>query len=306
MIAKKIKKLKKYKSNSSSSKSSRGKNNRPRKITSSKHTKNLKMHEKTKRLHTLKFNKNSNKLKRKVDKRTNKKYAKPFKKEINDLKGVRQKKSDKDTDYYSGPVSRIYKKLNVVEAMKAEAKENAKFKKRPPLASYTPEQVSAAINLIKSNDAVKEYLTKNVSSLTIAIMDELKAPNTDDSIASKLNIKVNAVRRVLNILQNYGITNYYIAKNTNGWLSFSWYINVDRIPAFIDSMVVKEEKKDIQIDNNCNDYFICPTCYKETKIIFPFDTAFENNFKCTFCSSKLEQIDKEELEKAMNDGHKEQ
>jgi transcription factor E len=301
----KIKKLKKGKSTYSHLKSSKATSGRYKKVANSKHIKNSKISSRSKHAKKIKLNKANNKVKLKISGK-NEKSTKIIKKKNYNLKRIKQKQSDKDKEYYSGPASRIYKKLNIVETMKAEAKENARFKKAPPLASYTPEQVSAAINLIKSNEAVKEYLTKNVSSLTLAIMDELKFPNTDDSIAAKLNIKVNSVRRVLNILQNYGITNYYIAKNTNGWLSFSWYINVDKIPTFIDSMITKEEKMGkTQIDKNCNDYFICPTCYKETKIIFPFDTAFENNFRCTFCSNKLESIDKEEIEKEMNDGQKE-
>lgn len=242
----------------------------------------------------MKANMKSAKKMKKVRKMKDSKLAKSSKLELK-RRGRPAKRLEQELD---SETARVYKKFHVLDAIKEEIKNEAKFKKKPQLSSYTPEQIEAAINMIKSNDAVKEYLTNNVSSLTLSVMDELKAPATDEAIAAKLNIKINAVRRILNILQNYGITNYYIAKNTNGWLSFAWYINVDKIPSFINSIIPNEEKKDIEIDENCNDYFICPSCYKETKIIVPFDSAFENNFKCSFCSASLERVDKEQFEEA--------
>lgn len=100
----------------------------------------------------------------------------------------------------------------------------------------THEEAKFAINLIKSDVSALEYLKKNVSKNAIEVLETITSPKTDDQIAVLLDMKINFVRRVLNIMQGYGITNYYVAKNTNGWLSFAWYINATKLQSFFDYM----------------------------------------------------------------------
>ncbi|EQD80504.1 Transcription factor TFIIE, alpha subunit, partial [mine drainage metagenome] len=77
--------------------------------------------------------------------------------------------------------------------------------------------------MLFSNDFAVNYLKKNVNKNALEVLALLQSPNTDEAISMQLDMKVNSVRRILNIMQGYGITNYYVAKNTNGWLSFAWY-----------------------------------------------------------------------------------
>ncbi|MGC8533770.1 MAG: hypothetical protein ACP5MV_04060, partial [Candidatus Parvarchaeum sp.] len=50
-------------------------------------------------------------------------------------------------------------------------------------------------------------------------------PKTDDALANELSVKVNEVRRVLNLLSGYGITKYDTEKDSKGWLTFNWYVD---------------------------------------------------------------------------------
>ena len=106
-----------------------------------------------------------------------------------------------------------------------------------------------------------------------------------------------AIRRILNILQGYGITNYYVAKNTNGWLSFAWFINIDKVEPFLEYVNRMGNGNSI-IKDECNDYFVCRKCYDTDKLIFTFDSAYESGFKCS-CGGALERIGKAEAEKLM-------
>ncbi|MDE1847295.1 MAG: hypothetical protein KGH52_04550, partial [Candidatus Micrarchaeota archaeon] len=45
---------------------------------------------------------------------------------------------------------------------------------------------------------------------------------------------------------------------------------------------------------NCNDFFMCEGCYETNKVILPFDTAFEMDFKCTACGKPLDMLSKEQ------------
>lgn len=156
----------------------------------------------------------------------------------------------------------------------------------------TPEEVRRTIDELILNDIAIGYLKKNVSKRAIDVLKTLTAPKTDEALASELDIKINAVRRILNIMQGYGITNYYVSKNVNGWLSFAWYVNVDKMKPFLDHVSSIESRRPI-ISNDCNDYFICNRCYDKTKLIFTFDAAFEENFKCGSCGAGLAMVDKD-------------
>ncbi|MEM0147625.1 MAG: hypothetical protein QXD11_02265 [Candidatus Micrarchaeaceae archaeon] len=136
-------------------------------------------------------------------------------------------------------------------------------------------------------------MEKNVGKFVVNVIKELNVPKDDEIIAADLNIRSNIIRSILNRLQGYGITNYYISKNINGWLSFSWYINVNKIPAFFDYIAVKNTEK--VINDYCNDYFICENCYKKDKLIFTFDKAMESEFKCRVCNEPFKRLSKAEV-----------
>ena len=131
------------------------------------------------------------------------------------------------------------------------------------------ENVSKIISEIVMDNDISEYLKKNVSKKAIEIIELLSTPRTDEYITDALEIKINAVRRILNILQGYGITNYNISKNVDGWLSFEWYINAGKAAQFLE-FVKNEAGMKNKIDDSCNDYFVCDNCYADNRLIFTF------------------------------------
>jgi transcription factor E len=163
----------------------------------------------------------------------------------------------------------------------------------------------SAIDILMQNAKGISYLKKNVSKNVVDVISLLTAPRTDEYITEKLGIKINAVRRMLNIMQNYGITNYYISKNKNGWLSFAWYMNTGKLPAFLE-MVKGAESEKSMIEEDCNDYFVCNSCYKENKLIFTFDAAYEAGFACNACGKNLDRVgNKTDVESLLGAGSEE-
>lgn len=157
-----------------------------------------------------------------------------------------------------------------------------------------PDVVKGYIEQIIASDIATDYLRKNVSKAAVEVLGMLYSPKTDEYLAEQLGMKINAIRRILNIMQGYGITNYYISKNDKGWLSFAWYINTSKVVPFLQHVTDLETEKVVS-NNTCNDYFICEKCYKEDKIIYTFDTAFDVTFKCT-CGNDLARVDKSRAE----------
>ncbi|HVC57940.1 MAG TPA: hypothetical protein VND15_00505 [Candidatus Acidoferrales bacterium] len=161
-----------------------------------------------------------------------------------------------------------------------------------------PDLVKKTVEGLMENENAIEYLKKNVSKRSVEVLDMLITPKTDEFLAEKMEMKINAIRRILNIMQGYGITNYYISKNTNGWLSFSWYINTSKLQPFL-NYINNMERESAVVNDNCNDYFVCNDCYKTDKLIFTFDAAFENNFKCN-CGNSLDRMDSTEVSTMIN------
>ncbi len=187
------------------------------------------------------------------------------------------------------------KKNSTVIRAKAQVKQQKRMtpkQKREKLNIPEPKIAKEAINTIMNDVVAVDYLLKNVSRNAIDVLTSITTPKTAEQVSEILDIKINFVRSMLNIMQGYGITNYYVAKNDNGWLSFAWYVNVPKIQSFFE-YIKSIKKDDTIIKDNCNDYFVCSKCYDETKQIFDFDAAYEDHFKCKVCNSKFKMISKE-------------
>jgi len=181
-------------------------------------------------------------------------------------------------------------------ATHADTKEVVKTSRRnaaPNMAQ--PDEIKKAIEALLGNEGVVTFLRKNVSKWAPDVLNMLSAPKTDEYLAEQLGMKINAVRRILNLMQGYGVTNYYVAKNTNGWLSFAWYINVSKVSPFLDYINSTMNKRSV-ITDECNDYFLCNSCYPKDKLIFTFDAAFEASFRCN-CGDKFARVNKDAAEK---------
>ncbi len=194
-------------------------------------------------------------------------------------------------------IAKIASKLNK-SAKVVVPKVPAEPKKKANLSIMPPDVVKREVEGLLSNTNVNEYLKRNVSKTAIDVLYMLSTPRTDEYLAEQLGFKINAVRRILNIMQGYGLTNYYVSKNTKGWLSFAWYVNTTKIAPFLE-FVNNTEKESAVVNSNCIDYFMCNECYKSDNLVYTFDAAFETNFKCN-CGKNLARMDKSELETMLN------
>lgn len=158
-----------------------------------------------------------------------------------------------------------------------------------------PEEIKTALGNLLGDDNSLAFLRKNVSKWAPDVLNMLASPKTDEYLAEQLGMKINAVRRILNLMQGYGVTNYYVAKNTNGWLSFAWYINASKVAPFFDYIKSVSARRTV-VTNECNDYFMCNGCYSKDKLIFTFDAAYEAAFRCS-CGQKFIRVGRDVAEK---------
>lgn len=152
----------------------------------------------------------------------------------------------------------------------------------------------ATINSAIEDVNFTSYIARSVGKRTGDIIKLLAEPQTDDLIAEKLGIKINEVRRMLNMLNAYGVARYNVNKDGRGWLTFKWYIDSNKLAEMRSDLIAKSKESAYKVPDGCDDFFICDKCYVNQKAIFPFDTAFEMNFKCD-CGVAMKRISKDEL-----------
>ncbi len=163
-------------------------------------------------------------------------------------------------------------------------------------ARETQQEVIRIVNDTLSNDKFVEFLTSNVGRYAIEVIKRLDKPKTDDVLATELNVKINEVRRVLNLLGGYGVARYDTNKDSKGWLTFSWYIDTQKLSELKQSVTAEEQHTELSLPGECDDFFVCEKCYDTNKIVLPFDAAFEHSFKCPECGRPLKRLSKEEAE----------
>jgi len=163
------------------------------------------------------------------------------------------------------------------------------------------EQEAALINEILTNNSVVEFLTKNVGKYAIEVMKRLSVPKTDDALAEELGVKVNEVRRVLNTLGGFGVTRYNTNKDSKGWLTFSWYIDQEKLKELEQTAQEAQKVNVPSLPEDCDDFFVCEKCYPTNKIVLPFDAAFEKSFKCPECGRPLKRLSKEEVKELFSE-----
>lgn len=158
------------------------------------------------------------------------------------------------------------------------------------------------IEEIINNREIYDYITKNVGKKAAEIIPMLGTPISDEELANKTNIKINEVRRILNTLNTYGLTKYDTIKDKNGWLTFKWYINEKNIENVKKNVEESSKVLSYKLPDDCNDFFVCDTCFEKRKVLFPFDTAVEMKFKCD-CGGNLVRISKEEAKRLVENGN---
>ncbi len=146
------------------------------------------------------------------------------------------------------------------------------------------------------NKSFTQHISNNVGMLAPQILRELaKNSKTDEEIASQLNIKVNDIRRSLNLMNGYSIVKYDVNKDNKGWLIFKWKINNEKLESYINKIESEMTKSsEPNLPGDCNDFFMCKKCYSDQKVILPFDTAFESGFNCESCGKPYTILNKEE------------
>ncbi len=184
-----------------------------------------------------------------------------------------------------------------VQIAKQEKRSGTATRKAKEIEYRTPDpEIVALVETALGDGIFIDYISKNVGSHANGLLKRLlEGPQKDEALAEKAEIKLNEVRRALNLLNKYGMVRYDVKRDSSGWLTFEWHVDYVAFSDFYKSLNKKTETKTSQLPEGCNDFFVCVVCSERQGFVYPFDIAYDKSFKCN-CGKSLEAITRKDAE----------
>ena len=131
----------------------------------------------------------------------------------------------------------------------------------------------------------------------VKLIEHLKGVEeiTDDEIANKTGIRLNAVRKILYKLYDHSLVSLRRTRDPKtGWFIFHWKLQPDQLEGFILSQKRRVlEKLNVRLEYEKNhDFYYCNN--SECKRV-PFEDAVEVVFHCATCGSALVHFGNERM-----------
>ena len=137
----------------------------------------------------------------------------------------------------------------------------------------------------------------------VKVVDVLRVVDetTDDEIASRTEIRLNSVRKILYKLYDHSLVALRRSRDqTTGWFIFHWRLQPDQLEGFILNQKRRVlEKLETRLDYEKNhDFYYCytPGCRR-----IPFKEAMELVFRCPMCNKPLMHFDNGRIIEALTE-----
>ncbi|HEV8289353.1 MAG TPA: hypothetical protein VGQ00_00150, partial [Candidatus Norongarragalinales archaeon] len=181
---------------------------------------------------------------------------------------------------------------------KLEAKASKSKKKLEAKAALQPEPIRIDPQQLRQLAAFASEVAGRDGARIVNTIGETGV--TDEIIEKGTSLKIAEVRSILNHLHSFGIVEYTREKNMqNGWFTYTWKLNASRALAnFL--MLKKREYEALKNKQSMEQGVVFYKCNKGCSKM-PLDSAWDNEFKCPKCESRLADCDpKQEIEEAEN------
>ncbi|NLE05343.1 MAG: transcription factor [Crenarchaeota archaeon] len=135
----------------------------------------------------------------------------------------------------------------------------------------------------------------------VNLIEYLKSADeiTDDEIANKTGIRLNAVRKILYKLYDHSLVSLRRTRDPKtGWFIFHWKLQPDQLEGFILSQKRRVlEKLTVRLEyESTHDFYYCntPGCRRVT-----FEEAVEAVFHCVACDKPLSHFENSRMTKKL-------
>ncbi|MEM4195328.1 MAG: hypothetical protein QXY05_03390 [Candidatus Anstonellales archaeon] len=208
-------------------------------------------------------------------------------------------KKAKKTKIKQKKVARKIKKLKIDAKAKktkvAAKKAGGEEKERAAKEAEERKRITPVIEMLKRPDIRKLFIDVGGEN-AMEIVRLLTQYGEDEKIAEKLNVKVSDVRSVLNKFHNEGIVEYERTKDEEtGWYYYNWKLNMERLNKWIEEKM-NANREFVLAKMREGEHYFCPRC-NDIGMLMKFEEAADYNFKCPKCSTAMELLDEEKMEK---------
>jgi len=169
---------------------------------------------------------------------------------------------------------------------------------------YSKERIRQMFKLLEDNlmfpEIDRDSFNKIVKELegeeSVAILSCLKEEEevTDEELARKIGIKLNAVRKILYKLYELRLASYRRIRDKNtGWFIYFWKLNKNGIYHLVKKrkeLVLKKLEERLEYEKN-NMFYYC----ENDGAALTFEEAMEHSFKCPKCGNALQFRDNSEI-----------
>ncbi|MBM3308779.1 MAG: hypothetical protein FJY77_00855 [Candidatus Altiarchaeales archaeon] len=144
----------------------------------------------------------------------------------------------------------------------------------------------------KKSSVLRDILVESMSEDHVAIVEKLSEPKYDEDVAAELKLKSTIVRTLLNDLHMNSLVGYERSKNKKtGWYTYLWNRRDGKIKEYIQGYLKgRLEELNKQLDSERQGMNFNCSCSR-----VPFETAVEQNFKCSECNEKMKEYDNSDI-----------
>jgi transcription initiation factor TFIIE subunit alpha len=150
----------------------------------------------------------------------------------------------------------------------------------------------------KTLERVAEAFGGEEAVQIVSILKET-GETTDDEIATKTEIRLNTVRKILYKLYDHSLVGLRRSRDKNtGWFIFHWRLQLDQLEGFILNQkhrVLEKLEARLKYEQDHDFYY----CFTEGCKRIPFEEAMELVFRCPTCNKLLMHFDNTELKETL-------
>ncbi|MGV9199184.1 MAG: transcription factor [Promethearchaeia archaeon] len=145
----------------------------------------------------------------------------------------------------------------------------------------------------ENEDITDEEITENIK-------DRIVDKDIDFEPDDEEILKLNTVRKTLYKLYGENLAQFRrIRDKSTGWFIYYWWHEFDLLEEilFDKKKLVLRKLRDRLLSEENNYFFVCEECKKDNPAVqkYKFEEAFELQFKCPECGSKLGAEDNEDI-----------
>jgi len=133
------------------------------------------------------------------------------------------------------------------------------------------------VDVLLPDPRVRKWLVQAIGENSIHVIREFDRELSDEDISKKTELRASDVRVVLNRLHANSLASYSRSRDkTSGWYSYNWRLDEQHAHQLANGLM--SEEKELKVTGGEGERYYC--IIDGEKVIYTFEEAMQNDFKC--------------------------